>query len=145
MVNKQKQKGSAFEHDAVEELEELIEGSRWKRVAGSGALGTSLSEPLLMGDITGTVPGFSRKFRVECKVGYNNSTGKEVLQFTLKKEWLDKIRLEAQASYSFPFLLGKFSNARSGTKHFVVMDVRDFAELMNYISELNTDLEKLMK
>ena len=143
-MNKAKQKGSAWEADAVDELEELIEGSHWVRVAGSGALGSLMGEPLLMSDITGSIPGFHKKFRVECKVGYNNSTGKEVLQFTLKKEWLDKIKQEALASYSFPFLIGKFSNARSGVKHFVVMDVKDFAELLNYLSEMKEDLDKQM-
>lgn len=145
MVNKQKVKGTNWENDAVEELEELIEDSTFKRVVGSGAMGTTMGEPLLMGDITGQAPGFPKKFRIECKVGYSNSKEGETKSFNLSKLWLDKIREEAQASYSFPFLLGKFSNVRSGVKHFVVLDVRDFAELLNEMYGMKKDLDKLMK
>ena len=137
MTNPQKIKGSKFERDATKILEALIEGSTWKRIPGSGAIGTTLGEPMLTGDIVGTVPTISTNFKVEAKVGYG---GKK--QFGLKKEWIDKIKEEAKQTYGFPFLIGKFSGATSGTKVFVVMDVEEFSALINQIVDLNEELKK---
>lgn len=140
--SKQKRKGSDFERLAVKLLNEFVNKSRWHKVAGSGAIGTIVSEPLLMGDIKGTVDSFPKKFKVEAKVGYSNSSTAEARSFTLQKKWLDKIREEASTDYSFPFLIGKFENVREGTKVFVVMDINEFVEIMNYITELKEQLEK---
>ena len=142
MVNKAKIKGSAFEHKVVVLMNDRVKKSIWKRVPGSGAMGTSLNEGLLMADVTGDVEGFFAKIRAECKAGYNHSTGKEVKQFTIYKEWLDKIKREAQSSFSFPMLFGKFDEAREGVKVFVVMDVEDFAAILNKYQELVAELEK---
>lgn len=130
MVNKAKIKGSAWERDLVEKLNEIISNSDWKRIPSSGAMGTSLGEPLLTGDVKGVVHGFPKPFKAECKVGYGGDK-----QFTIKKEWLDKIKQEANNSYSIPFLAGKFSDARSGVKQFIVLDIDTFAYLLNLISE----------
>jgi hypothetical protein len=141
MTNKQKVKGSTWERDAVNILTSLIKSGTWKRIPGSGAMGTALGESLLTGDITGSVNGYPKKFKAECKVGYNPSTDKEVKSFSLKKEWLDKIRMESETAYATPILLGKFDNARGGVKHFVVMDIRDFADIMNFITDISRELE----
>jgi len=142
MVNKKKIKGSNFEREVVEKMEELIPDSTWKRVPGSGAMGTTMGEGLLMADVIGDVPGFFRKFRGECKAGYNHSSDKEVKQFTLYKEWFDKIKMEASKTYSFPLLFGKLSGSRTGVKIFVAMDIEDFALLMNQYLELVKELNK---
>jgi hypothetical protein len=143
MVNKAKQVGSNWEHDLVEILNKKIEESSWKRIAGSGAIGTSLNEPLLTGDVKGEIEGFYKKFKGECKAGYNSSSNKEVKQFTLKKEWLDKIKAEAEVINHIPILFGKFTGARSGVKHFAVLDLNYFIELINEYIELKADYDKL--
>lgn len=140
MSNPNKIKGSQFERDAAEILNKLIKGSLWKRVVGSGALGTIMHEPALSSDVKGTVDSISQEFKVECKVGYNSSTIDGVKQFTLKKEWLDKIRQEADQTFAIPMFMGKFLGAREGTKVFVVLDVEVFANLINKITELNEEL-----
>lgn len=140
MTNKAKIKGSKFEHDAVIILNKSIDGANFRRVPGSGAIGTTLGESLLTGDIKGNVENFPKQFKVECKAGYNTSTNKEVKQFTLKKEWLDKIWSEAQAAYALPILMGKFDNARSGTRVFVVMDIDVFSEIINRYTLLQKEL-----
>lgn len=137
MTNKQKIKGTTFERDAVEILNRLIKKSVWKRIPGSGAMGTFLSEPLLMSDITGKVESIPNKFSAEAKVGYGGKT-----QFALKKEWLDKIGEEAQSSFSIPMLIGKFSGAKSGTKVFVVMDVNVFSDIINRITDLDEEIKR---
>jgi len=143
MPFKNKRKGSDFERQAVEILNNLVVDSEWKRIPGSGALGTALGEPLLTSDIVGKVKSLSKRFKVEAKVGYNPPRVQEVKQFLLKKEWLDKVKMEADASYSIPFLIGKFSGARDGTKVFVVTDVEIFAFLINHITKLQDELDKL--
>src|SRR3990172_4899916 len=124
-------KGSKFERDAVKLLKELIPNSDWKRIPTSGAMGTRLNEPLLGGDIKGRVEGITQEFRGEAKVGY----GVE-LQLTLKRDWLEKIREEAERTYSIPFLIGKFSGSRGKIKEFVVLDLKVFSYLLNTINEL---------
>lgn len=140
MTNKQKIKGTTFERDAVEILNKLVRKSQWKRIPGSGAMGTFLSEPLLMSDIVGKVDSIPQKFNVEAKVGYGGKT-----QFSLKKEWLDKVKLESDSSFGIPMLVGKFSGAREGTKVFVVMDISVFSNLLNRITELTEEIEKYGK
>lgn len=140
MVNKQKQKGSAWEHQVVEILNDKVDGSQWKRIVGSGAIGTSMREPLLTGDIKGDVYSFYKKLRGECKTGYGGEK-----QFTLKKEWLDKIKMEAEQSNGMPFLVGKFLGARTGIKHFVVLDLNVFIELLNEYTSLKNDYDKLFE
>lgn len=136
MTNPNKVKGSGFERDLVEILNQSVVDSTWKRIPGSGAIGTFLGEPILTSDVVGIVDALPKKFKVECKVGYGGAT-----QFALKKEWLDKVKMEADATYSTPILAGKFSGARGdGTKVFIVMDVQVFANLINHITELQGQL-----
>lgn len=137
MVNS-KHKGSGWERDAVKLLNNAIPYSVWRRLPTSGAIGTLIGEPLLCGDITGEVEGFPRKFRVEAKVGYGGEK-----QFTLKKEWLDKIAMEAYQTYSMPFLIGKFSGARGGAQVFAVLDLETFADLLNQITKLHKELDEV--
>lgn len=141
MPNPMKRKGSDFERLAVEILNTIIKDGEFKRIPGSGALGTTLVEPLLTSDIVGKVKSIPKKFKIECKVGYNSSKDKEVKQFTLKKEWLDKVRQEADSSYSIPLLMGKFSGAVKGVKVFVTMDVEIFAQLINQITLLQEEID----
>jgi hypothetical protein len=135
MPFKNKRKGSDFERLATEVLNALVRDSEWKRIPGSGAIGTSLGEPLLTSDIVGKVKHIAKRFKLEAKVGYGGAK-----MFTLKKEWLDKIAMEADATFSTPVLIGKFSGAREGVKIFTVMDVEVFAALLNHISKLQEQL-----
>lgn len=143
MTNPNKIKGSAFERLTVDLLNELVKDSEWRRVPGSGAIGTTLGEPLLTADVVGKVKSIPKKFRVECKVGYNPSTDKQVKAFSLKKEWLDKVSKEAEGSFSVPMLVGKFAGARDGVKVFAVLDIEEFAALINHITKLQEELDRV--
>jgi len=133
-----KRKGSQFERDAVKKLQSLIPGSDWKRIPTSGAMGTIMGEPLLAGDIRGRVNGFSTRFVGEAKVGYGGEN-----QLTLQRAWLEKIKQEAQQTYSIPFLIGKFSGSRGTVKEFIVLDIETFAGLLNTVAELDKELVKM--
>jgi hypothetical protein len=139
MTNKQKTRGTKFENDATDLLNELIDNSEFKRIPSSGAIGTILSEPLLTGDIKGRINAYPKTFKLEAKVGYAHT--KEAKSVSVYKEWLDKIALEAAQTYSLPVVISKFEGARKGTKVFVVMDVNVFAEIMNEYSQLKHELD----
>jgi hypothetical protein len=134
----QKRKGHQWERDATKRLIKLIPGSNWKRIPGSGALGTILNEPILTGDIVGSIPGITRKFKIDAKVGYGGSK-----QMAVKREWLEKISKEAEATHSIPMIVGKFSGSKRAIREFVVLDIETFAELMNTIVHLNNTLEEV--
>jgi Holliday junction resolvase len=137
MPFKSKVKGSTFERDLTDLLNQHIVKSLWKRIPMSGAIGTFLSEPELQGDVKGSVDSFNKQFRIEAKVGYGGKT-----QLTLKKEWLDKIIEDSKNSNSIPLMGGKFSGAREGIKVFVAMDLGTFCEIINRTTELYEDLHE---
>jgi hypothetical protein len=136
-IKSPKQKGNKWERDAGKLLQEAIHNSTWKRIPGSGAIGTIVQETLLTGDLTGTVELYPKKFKGEAKIGYGGKT-----QLTLKKEWLDKIAEEAGNNYSIPFLVGRFSGSRSGVQEFIVLDIDTFASLINVYTDLQRTLLK---
>lgn len=137
MVNS-KAKGSNFEREIVKKLNKKLNKGEFKRIAGSGAIGTQMGIPDLQGDILGEIYGISRKLRGESKVGYGGSKS-----MTLKKEWLDKIVEQSARTYSLPFLIGRFSGSRSGVEEFVILDFNSFTELLNLISELTLTIDRL--
>lgn len=126
--NKSKQKGYNFEHDLVEKLNKLLPG-KFKRIPASGSMGTYLDEGLLMGDVVGSVDNIPNTFRMECKARSGAT------QFTIKKEWLDKIKQEADSTYSIPVLACKFIGAREGIKQFIALDIDTFILLIKMLSE----------
>ncbi len=133
MVNKNKRKGGRWEHDLVEILEDEIKGAKVKRVPGSGAIGTTLGEPNLTGDVVARFPGLNRDFKIEAKTGYGGAT-----QITVQREWLNKIVMEAKGNFAYPLLACKFSDARKsgGVQYFVSMDIDTFIDIMNYIGDM---------
>jgi len=140
MSSPQKIKGTKFERDIAEWLTNNITNSSWKRVPGSGAIGTIVGEPFLTGDINGVVDSIGKKFKVEAKVGYGGEK-----QFALKREWLEKIKEEADASYSIPMVAGKFSGSRGSVKTFIVLESRVFADLINLITEKDLQLQEMYR
>ena len=97
-----------------------------------------MNETRLSGDVKGKVPFLSKKFTIEAKTGYGGSK-----QLAIKKEWFDKVRKEAENSNAIPLLACKFSNARSGVKHFIAMDFKAFTEILESANELYEDFIRL--
>ena len=143
MTNKKKTKGTAFENQLVDYLNNLLKEANFKRIPSSGALGTTFHEPLLTGDVTGTVSGLPQKFKIECKSGYNTLTNKETKSVSVRKEWFDKVRKESDGDLSIPLVACKFDNIRSGCKYFIAMDINTFTELINYTTDLKRELDLL--
>lgn len=135
-------KGRRWEQDAVKLLTELIPNSEWKRMPTSGAMGTILGEPSLVGDIKGRVEGLTQELRGEAKVGYSKS--KDGKSMTIKREWLEKIAEEARRTYALPFVIGKFSGARGAAKEFIILEIDIFAYLLNLITEQSKEIAELI-
>lgn len=140
MVNKQKIKGTSWENQFAQLIELNIKNSKAKRVVGSGAIGTTMKEPLLTGDVILEFKSFPKKFKVEAKVGYGGEK-----QITLQKDWFNKIKTEAGQSYSIPMLACKFSGSKKadGIQYIVCFDFETFCNLINYIEDLNENLINL--
>lgn len=140
MVNKQKRKGTDWERLLEALINKYIKKAEAKRIPGSGAIGTILEMPSLTSDLKIKLNGFTRLFKVEAKVGYGGAK-----QLTMKKEWFDKIKEEADASLSYPAVAMKFSGARkdSGIQYVIAFDFDTFADIMNHVSDLSDELEQV--
>jgi len=137
-----KSKGSKFEKEVVDYLNENLIDCKFKKIPGSGAIGTTINEPFLKGDITGVVFGVPKKFKGECKAGYGGET-----QVTVKREWINKIMEEALQDYAVPFLAAKFSGARAkdGVKIFTILDIESFVYILNLVTSLQKELDEFYK
>ncbi len=136
-----RQKGRRWEYDARDQLNGMFPDT-WKRIPGSGAIGTIAEIPHLTGDLIGRYDFIPHVFRGECKVGYG---GKDM---TIHKEWFDKIRREAEENFNnLPCVLIKFDGARDGVKHFVALDFQAWFDLLKWIEKLYSEnvemIEKL--
>jgi len=140
VVNRQKRKGTDWERQLVDLLEGNIRGVKAKRIAGSGAIGTILGEPLLSGDVIVSFTGFPKTFRIEAKTGYGG-----VSQLTIKREWINKIIEEANNTYSMPMLACKFSGSKKdgGVQYFFILDFSTFCGIINYVNDLKREVDLL--
>lgn len=132
MMVKSKDKGTRWERDAVDILNKEYEEA-WKRVPGSGSFGTMLEIPDLAADLIGDYYFLPFKFRVDAKTGYGGAT-----QLTVKREWLEKIRKEAeeQQNHEVPMLMCKFSNSRTDVRYFIVADFDAFHDILKSYEDL---------
>lgn len=131
--NKNKDKGTRWERDAVNELNENYPNA-WRRNPGSGALGTVLDMPFLKGDLVGDYEFLPVDIVAEAKVGYGGT------QMQVRKEWFDKIKMEANENYAIPVVLLKFEKSRTGVRHVIAMDFETWDTLMNFIESMHEEL-----
>lgn len=138
MVNKNKRTGSRWEYDLVKLLEPNAEYV--KRIPGSGAIGTSLKETRLTGDIVLKYKFLPKEFKVEAKTGYGGAT-----QLSAKLEWMSKIREEAKANNSYPAVSFKFKDVYSGDREaakWICFALEDWNIITKYLNEVFSDLEE---
>jgi hypothetical protein len=106
----------------------------------SGAMGTILELPELGGDVTGMIESLAKTLRGENKVGYGGAT-----QMTIKREWFEKIREEAERTRSIPYVALKFTSARGPTRHVIAFDFDAFAEIALRLNELYESNKRLVE
>jgi hypothetical protein len=105
--NRSKAKGDNFERGVSKMLS--VHQGVWRRIPGSGSIGTNLKMSNLTGDLEGRYPWFTRAFKGEGKVGYGTSK-----QMTLKREWFTKVREQAEADNKYPAVVIKFNDVTGG-------------------------------
>lgn len=137
MVNKNKRKGTRWERELASELEEHASKSR--RIPGSGALGTTLVDPRLTGDVFLTYEWLNKPIKVEAKYGYGTSKSMRI-----QREWMEKICEESEANNSLPMVAIKFRDVTTGHKSakWICFSLEDWNNLAEYLNELFDDLEE---
>ncbi len=141
MSSPQKLKGSKWERDAAKDLS--VYSGIWKRIPGSGSLGTNLHMSELTGDLHGHYPWFKKQFKAEGKIGYGTSK-----QITVKREWFEKVRLQAELDNKFPCVLLKFDNVTGGdigSAKIIAFNVDTFNAMMKELEELYAEYLKLLE
>jgi hypothetical protein len=133
-------KGKRWEREAANNLTKG-EG-QWKRVPGSGALGSRIGDASLKGDAVGRYPWWRRPFRAEAKYGYGTSR-----QMQLQRAWVQKIRDQSKGSDSLPCLLLKFKNVTTGdpSAKLIVFDFETWNKMMDSLAELWEEHLKLLE
>lgn len=138
MVNKNKIVGSRWEYDLVKLLEPNAEYV--KRIPGSGAIGTSLKETRLTGDIVLKYRFLPKEFKLEAKTGYGGATS-----MTIQRGWMAKIREEAQANNSIPGVSFKFRDVMAGDREsakWICFSLEDWNSIAKSLNEVFEDMEE---
>ena len=141
MSSPSKNKGSRWEREAAKELSES--GGDWKRIPGSGSLGSNLGISNLMGDLTGRYPWFKKLIKAENKVGYGTSK-----QITLKREWILKNREQANLDSKYPCLIFKFDDVTGGdlgSAKVIAFNIDTWNEMMSDIQDIYEQYLKLLE
>jgi hypothetical protein len=136
MTNPSKDKGSRWERDACNLLNQRFPGT-WKRIAMSGAIGTQLNIPILRPDAVGEYSHYPQKFVAEAKVGYG---GKEM---KVHKDWFDHIQEVAEENYAIPLVFLKFEKSNTGARHIICMTFEVWDKLMSEIKTMSEELNRL--
>lgn len=133
-------KGKRWEREAAAELTK--NQGYWKRIPGSGALGTNLGDASLKGDVLGRYPWWCRPLRAEAKYGYGTSR-----QMQLMREWVEKIREQSDGSDSLPCLLLKFKNVTTGdpSAKLIAFDLETWNRMMAMLEEFWVEHLKLLE
>ena len=129
-------KGKRWERQLSKLLNENFPGT-WRRIPGSGAVGTILELPSLKGDVRGDYYFLSTPILGEAKSGYGEK------QITLKKEWFDKIRAEAEESYSLPAVIFRYNAARTGVRYVIAFDFEAWDALMQEMESMHNEILRL--
>lgn len=137
MPSKSKQIGDRWEREFVKKVAPYAEIA--KRIPGSGALGTLLQEARLTADAFLKYRFLNKPLKVELKYGYGGST-----QMQVKREWMEKVRMQARDNNYIPAVGIKFRDVLSGDKEsatWICFAIEDWNGLVEYLNELFSDLE----
>jgi Holliday junction resolvase len=131
-----KDKGNRWERESVKILNQRFPGT-WKRIPGSGAIGTLVKEPMLAADIVGNYSFLNKPVMGECKTGYGGKS------MTIQKDWFDHAVKVAQGVHGIPAVVLKFERSVKGVKHVVALDFDTWDYLMGLLESQNELIESL--
>lgn len=136
-----KRKGSRWERDVVKLLHDKG-GGIWKRIPGSGAMGHFFNDASLNSDVTGKYPWLRKIIRGECKTGYGTSRS-----LSLKRDWIVKVREEAEEARGYPCLLLKFSDVRDNpdTAKLICFNLDVWIDIVTEVNDLYEEYIELLE
>ena len=118
--------GYRFEVESSE-----LGGERGRRVLKSGAIGSITGFPAFIGDYQFDFPWLSKKITGEAKHGYGGAK-----QIAVKKEWYDKIQLQAKSVNMYDCVSFKFKNACDGVTRVISFDFETFKKILDDIDNI---------
>lgn len=135
MVKKIREMGLRWERQVAK----LLGG---RRQPSSGAFGTQQRDASLTGDVVVQLPWFHKALHIECKYGYGSSK-----TLSLKREWITKVREEAELARRYPVLAVKFRNVTSDIESAKVICINfdTWLKMMKEIEYLYLDYLNLLK
>lgn len=133
-----KDKGNRWERESAKLLNENFPDT-WKRVPGSGAIGTIAGEPILAADIVGRYHFLSKPVMGEAKVGYGGKS------MTIQKDWFDHVQTVADGVHGIPVVVLKFERSISGVKHVMAVSFETWDYLMELLESQNDTIIALQE
>lgn len=133
-----KDKGNRWEREAVKILNKRFPET-WRRIPGSGAIGTLVSEPLLAADIVGKYHFLDKPVMGECKVGYGGKS------MTIQKDWFDHARHVAEGAFGIPAVVLKFERSVKGVKHVMALDFEAWEYFMDLLESYDAETIELQE
>jgi len=113
------------------ELSKLLGG---KRQPSSGAFGTQIHDAALTGDLTVGYPWWHKLLHIEAKFGYGGSKS-----MSIKREWFEKVRIEAKLANRYPIVALKFRDVTGGdveSAKVICINIDTWLAMMQEISYL---------
>ncbi len=135
-MKKIKQMGDAWEREIAKRL-------GGKRQPSSGAFGTINKIASLTGDVVISYPWWKKALHLECKFGYG---GNKSLSF--KREWIEKVRTEADNARRYPAVALKFKGVTGGdieSAKVICFDLETWEKMMKEIDYLYQEYLSLVK
>jgi len=127
--------GKRWERQVAKELD-------GKRQPSSGAFGTLTKDAKLTGDVVVPIPWLSRALHVECKYGYGSSKS-----ISVKRDWLVKVRKEADLARRYPALALKFRDVTSDVESakLICFDFETWKKMMQEFSYIYYEYLAILK
>jgi len=116
-----------------------------KRVAKSGALGTTDGIPQLAGDARWMLPWLDSEIHLECKHGYSDK-GQERKSMRIEREWFDKHMKQAKALDFYPAFAFKFKfTTQNGMSKMILIPFPVMERILSIVNNMHIELEDLKR
>ena len=116
-----------------------------KRVAKSGALGTTDGISQLAGDARWMLPWLDSEIHLECKHGYDKSKT-ERKTMTIYKDWFDKHLTQAKALDFYPAFAFKFKfTKQNGMSKMVLIPFPVMERVLKVVNNMHEEIEELKR
>jgi len=139
------QKGKAFERETAALAGISPKGvSYGKRIAKSGAFGTTEGIPQMAGDARWMLPWLDSEIHLECKHGYDDDPKQK--SFRIYREWFDKHMNQAKAFDFYPAFAFKFKlTKQDGMSKMVLIPFPVMERVLSVVNNMHQEIEELQR